>query len=419
MTAARLRPLPAALSLLIAACASVAPHGNGPETRPLRGSAISHEDIAVGHAKPGGTSNGTDDWAALRASFAMDDCDSDPAILSWARQYTRNTDRFESQMLEVLPRLAYVQSIAKQHGVPGEFVLLPWVESGFRPLLGQRSRPAGMWQIMPATASSIGLRVDGHYDGRLDVPAAADAVMSLLARYYEQLHDWRLVNYAFNAGEFSIQKMLQQYGPPPAEPAIPKWPVRRGTREHLVKLLAIACVIREPGRFGVTLPQLPSGQHLVAVTVPAPMPVSRVADQAGMDSNELSQLNAGLRDGIAGKPSTPYLLMPRNKAEQLNQALLQPQNPGDAPLSAFQQLDAAAADDAGDSSPAGRKQAAPLDDRPHSGKPARHTVSKGESLWSIARRYHVPASELARWNHLKGNTIKPGQRLAISPPNAR
>jgi LysM repeat protein len=42
-----------------------------------------------------------------------------------------------------------------------------------------------------------------------------------------------------------------------------------------------------------------------------------------------------------------------------------------------------------------------------------HTVKKGESLGSIAKKYHVSVSSIKKWNRLKSDTVRPGQRLAI------
>ena len=264
-----------------------------------------------------------DVWEQLRSSFAMSDCDADPSVQAWARRYTRNPRQFESQLREVLPQLSYVQQVASRYDVPGEFVLLPWIESRFQPVAGRRRRPAGMWQIMPVTAVAMGLRVNTHYDARLDVPAAADAVMRLLQQYHDVFKDWRLADYAFNAGEFSIRRLIAQHGVPADQPAIPTLPVRRVTREHLVKLLAMACVVREPDRFAITLPTLPPNQQLVKVKVMHSMALAQAADHAGMKVDLLMSLNAGFRGSMIDARDTPsYLLLPTEHARQFRDALL-------------------------------------------------------------------------------------------------
>jgi membrane-bound lytic murein transglycosylase D len=349
-------------------------------------------------------------WDQLRGSFAMADCDADPGISLWARRYTQNPQRFEDQIAAAAPRLAYVQQIAAKHNVPGEFALLPWIESQYRPVSNGKNMPAGMWQIMPATANALGIRVDKNFDGRMDVPAATDAIMSLLSRYHDDLGDWRMVDYAFNAGEFGMRRMIDQHGTPPVEPVIPRMPVKPVTREHLVKLLAIACVIRDPARFNVSLPTLPSEQRLVAVSIGNSMPIAHAADHAGMSQDELKDLNAGFRNGVVDSNASPYLLIPSNHVQQFQSALLADNNTGTQsvpgttslpPLSAA--LGAATDDDGGTTSSraAGRKT---------------HTVKSGESLWTIAKQYSVDIKQLQQWNHLQGAGVKPGQVLKISAP---
>ncbi|WP_345779522.1 LysM peptidoglycan-binding domain-containing protein [Dyella sedimenti] len=397
----RLRPLPLAMSMLLAACASApspkpqAPQVQAPVPEPVR-------DIATpvpGPAMPG--ENTANMWDQLRDSFAMADCDADPGIALWARRYTQNPQRFESQLAAAAPRLAYVQQIAARHHVAGEFALLPWVESQYRPIFSGKGMPAGMWQIMPTTANAMGIRVDKDFDGRLDVPAATDAIMALLGRYHDDLGDWRLVDYAFNAGEFGVKRMVDQHGTPPAEPVIPRMPVKPVTREHLVKLLAIACVIRDPGRFNVSLPELPSEQRLVTVSVGNAMPIAHAADHAGMSPDEMKNLNAAFRNGMVDPHASPYLLLPSNRVQQFRSALLAESSGGTQDMAGTATLP-----------PLGAALGAADGDTPG----RTHTVKSGESLWSIARRYSIGIKQLQQWNHLQGAGVKPGQVLKVSAP---
>ncbi|GJL53858.1 MAG: hypothetical protein NPIRA02_09900 [Nitrospirales bacterium] len=45
-----------------------------------------------------------------------------------------------------------------------------------------------------------------------------------------------------------------------------------------------------------------------------------------------------------------------------------------------------------------------------------HTVSQGETLFSISRQHGVSVNDLKAWNNLPGNLIKPGQKLIVSKP---
>lgn len=412
-----LRPLPLALSLLVAACAT-APV---PKAPPPRAEAPTAEvpDVAAAAPEAPAAPAATDVWERLRGSFAMTDCAADPAIDTWARRYTRSPKRFEAQMQRILPRLVYVQGIAARHGVPGEFALLPWVESHFKAVPPRKNRAAGMWQIMPGTARHMGLSMESGYDGRLDLPLATDKVMALLARYHEHFNDWRLVDYAYNAGRYGIARLVDRAGAPPAEPAVPTLPVRAGTRVHLVKLMAIACVVREPERFHVTLPTLDEDQQLVTVELNQRLSLDKAARQAGLPRDVLADLNAGYRNGIVDTRHGGRVLLPRRHADQLRTALLAQAVGGSdnlvASVSAKPELPDLGDDDAPATSKAEHIPAPPT--AADVSAPQTHVVRRGDTLSELAHRYEVEVAQLKRWNHLRGSAIRIGQKLTVSAPN--
>ena len=403
MTRTVLRPLLPALSVLLAACVST------PSQSP-RKPMIPKPAIPIAQASVQPIASPTvvvppvaNFWQQLRDSFAMSDCDADPAVLAWAERYTKNPDRFEDQLRQAMPQLAYVQEVATHYDVAGEFVLLPWIESGFQPVPGRRNRPAGMWQIMPLTASRMGLRVDGRFDARLDVDASANAVMKMLKQYHDKFDDWRMVDYAYNTGEFNITKLVAKFGTPPAEPVIPHLPVKSVTREHLTRLLAMACVVREPDRFHVSLPNISDEKHLVQVSISHSMPIAQAAGQAGVPVSTLKNLNAAFRGNTMDAGAVSYLMLPADHAQQFRDSLLQQPDggasTGQPPAAANNSDEERTAANASSASAVGRKT---------------HTVKSGESLWQIARHYSISTKKLQQWNHLHGLTLKPGQVLKVS-----
>ncbi|HUB92162.1 MAG TPA: LysM peptidoglycan-binding domain-containing protein [Dyella sp.] len=407
------RLLPVALTSLLAACATPPANKPAPSIPATVSPAPNPPPAAPSPAPPASSSpatpeeTGTDVWDKLRGSFAMADCDADPQILVWAHRYTQSPQRFEQQMTDALPQVIYVQQAAEKYGVAGEFVLLPWVESQYRPVPGHRNLPAGMWQLVQSTARVMGLPVDHSYDGRLDTSAATDGVMHMLRDYYDQLHDWRLVDYAFNRGENGVRRMVQQHGLPPDEPAIPKWPVPKVTREHLTKLLAISCVVRDPSRFHVELPTLPADQHLETVQIHHDMTLSAAADHAGMEADDLKRLNPALQTNFLSADAPGHLLMPHHNAELLRNAMQIANAQGMmASASPNTPLPAMYAD-----TPAQSIQ----DEAPRHSRT--HVVKSGESLWQIAHNYSISVNTLERLNHLHGKTLKPGQVLKLDPPN--
>jgi membrane-bound lytic murein transglycosylase D len=56
------------------------------------------------------------------------------------------------------------------------------------------------------------------------------------------------------------------------------------------------------------------------------------------------------------------------------------------------------------------------DEDSHNGSSKRkivHQVKRGEALGKIAQKYRVSQDDIKKWNHLRGNTIQSGQKLAI------
>ncbi len=72
-----------------------------------------------------------------------------------------------------------VDHILAENNLPKDIRYLPFVESSYNPAAYSRSGAAGMWQIMPATARSLGLELNAAFDERLDPEAATRAA----ARY--------------------------------------------------------------------------------------------------------------------------------------------------------------------------------------------------------------------------------------------
>jgi membrane-bound lytic murein transglycosylase D len=94
--------------------------------------------------------------------------------------------------------------------LPPELAWLAEVESGFNPRARSPVGAVGLYQLMPATARSLGLAV-APVDERLDPAKNAAAA----ARYLRQLHgrfkDWPLALAAYNCGEGRLQAALTKH----------------------------------------------------------------------------------------------------------------------------------------------------------------------------------------------------------------
>lgn len=352
-------------------------------------------------------------WASLVASFAMDDCPDSPLIRAREAMFTRSPARFEQLLQQSLPLMMYVHKELQAAGIPGEFAMLPMLESSYNSYEpSRRGDPAGMWQLMPRTAHMHGIVVDRHYDGRLDPVASTRVAVKMLAAFGERFGDWRLADMAYNAGPYAVLGALRG-DPDLGDSGIPDIPINNTTRNHLAKLMALACILREPERFRIELPKPSANDELATVVVPAGTRLATAADMAETTESVLRALNPGYLGASIPASSPRTLLLPAGAAQSLAAALTVNGSEAVAQVSTRERN---AAPNGNLPLPA---EPAPPQASPDSLAPAttahakRHRVRKGETLWSIAQRYHVSVDDLKRWNDLHGSVVHPGELLHI------
>jgi membrane-bound lytic murein transglycosylase D len=263
----------------------------------------------------------TSPWATLRSRFAMKSCDYRPQVLRWAKRYTASPRHFEAGWERAMPFLEIVVEELDRRNLPGEFAMLPYVESGYEPVASRGGQPAGMWQLDPDTAREEGLVITPDYDGRLDVAASTTAALSLIERYQKEFGDWRLADMAFNSGEYRVKKLLKgrdAHSMTAAE--LGKLAFNQITHDHLDRLLALSCIAADPDRFGVTLPEPSADDRLKTIILQSGMDVRLAARLAGVETAELKRYNAAYRRNRM-VPGMPYqLLMPASSVERFQAA---------------------------------------------------------------------------------------------------
>lgn len=376
----------------------------------------------------------------MRGRFALPGCDYRPQVTQWAQRYTIGPAYFAATWREAMPSLLLVLDELDHHDLPGEFALLPYVESHYRPLQTDGNRAAGIWQLMPATARAMGLRVDGDYDARLDPVESTRAALDLIERFNREFGDWRLVNMAFNAGEYRVKRLL---GDRPAASLTPQElasiKLSPTTHEHLDKLLALACIVREPERFGVDLPEPQPGDRLDRIELDAPIDLRVAARLAGIEPQQVRRLNAAHRSHRMATDVPPYLLLPSDRVGDFRLASAELPTPlwlqwRESRVSKPVRLDALA-ESAGIPAPAlARANGLRPDSElragsgillpgaetvpvPASERAPTHVVRSGDTLFAIARRYRLRLSELLRLNRLGADAVlRPGDRLRLGPP---
>lgn len=107
-----------------------------------------------------------------------------------------------------VPRL---KPIFAEEGLPPELVWLAEVESSFNPQARSPVGAKGLFQFMPATAESLGLRIAPE-DERTHPEKSARAAAQYLRTLYGRFGDWPLVLAAYNAGQGRVAGLTRRHG---------------------------------------------------------------------------------------------------------------------------------------------------------------------------------------------------------------
>jgi membrane-bound lytic murein transglycosylase D len=383
----------------------------------------------------------------------MPGCDYNPAVRRWARAYTQNPAQFAASISQAMPYLLVVLDEIERRELPGEFVFLPYIESTYTPVSSSGDRAAGIWQLMPDTARETGLPITPEYDGRLDIYASTQAALDLIERYQREFDDWRVVDLAYNAGEYGVKTLVRSGTVGNGADELARLRVNPGAHDHLAKLLAVACVASDPQRFNIKLPEPLTDDWLTHVTLAAPVDLNLIASIAGIDVAQLRRYNPGYTLGRMPANGPYGLLIPSAQKEAVETVLSLMPTPmwrewHDVALQQDEAVDViATAHDldadalasvnhvASDSVlPAGKHVLLPgrgdgplstIDNRRTTtaaratSAPSMHIVRSGESLWIIARSERVRIDDLLRWNGLqRTSTLHLGQRLRLAVPES-
>lgn len=349
-------------------------------TRNLGGlnSILSAPDIGTSDAvEPPYSLDANTVWADIRTGFQLDWRMEDPAIDTELKWY-RNNPAFLYRATERSSRyIHHVVSELQQRNMPTELALLPIVESAYDPFAYSRSGAAGMWQFLPGTGTAYGLKRTWWYDGRKDVVASTDAALTYLQRLHDMFNgDWLLAVAAYNYGEGSIQRAVDENKRLGKPTDFWSLKLRDETRTYVPRLLALAKIVNAPHNYGINLYAVPDRAYFATVDTGGQLELAKAAELANVDSQEIYLLNPGLAHWATDPQGPQRLLVPVATADRFRQQLAQ----------------------------------LPMSER---GIVKRYEVAKGDTLASISRKFGVDPGSIRNTNRLGDGLLHPGQSLLI------
>lgn len=250
------------------------------------------------------TRNGLDIYREFRAGLATRHCPGN-ASARWSEHFAAVPRRLASGSDDALPLFGYVVDELRRAGLPTEYALIPFVESGYQPGARSPGGPAGLWQMIALTARNHEVHISKGYDGRLSPVESTRAAV----RYLKTLHgmfagDWRLAAMAYNAGEYRVLGSLRaarqtaRNARPEALPGLSDI-----THAYVRKLQAISCLMARADDQQQWLSALDRPVlRLEAVSLPDGIADLRGwAEQTQQDHAQLRRLNPVFGSGRVAK----------------------------------------------------------------------------------------------------------------------
>jgi membrane-bound lytic murein transglycosylase D len=283
-----------------------------------------------------------------------------------------------------------------QYDVPLEMKYLAIVESALRPKVKSRVGATGLWQFMYGTGKQFDLKVSSYVDERQDPVKATVAACKYLSQLYKIFGDWDLALAAYNSGPGNVTKAIKRSGG-----FTNYWNIRpylpRETAGYVPAFYATMYVFEyaEAHNIYAEIPEFFNFQT-DTIRVKRTVSLDQISEKINLDTETLAKLN----------PSYKLEIIPFIKDRKY--ALRLPSSKMVEFLDKEKEIyTLAAQDDA--------KREKPLPKYFEMDKRIRYKVKSGDFLGKIANKYGVRVSDLKRWNRLKNNRLKIGQRLYIYP----
>lgn len=336
------------------------------------------------------------------------------------------------------------------YGLPLELKYLPVIESALEPKAKSPAGAVGLWQFMLATGKRYDLKVNSLIDERQDPYKSSWAAARYLRDLYKIYRDWNLVIAAYNCGPTNVNKAIHR-----ADGVRDYWTIYpylpSETRGYVPAFIAANYIMNYYCEHNICPMKTKIPITTDTVTIMRDLHMQQVAELCNVDVEAIQALNPQYRTQLIPGSSGPMTL--RLPTETLNMfidlkdsvynyrvdELLTRRSCVEVDdrldnRSVASKRRAARQQSASESSSSSRRSASKSSSRKSSRSSssksssrssrssrkskkekssASATVRKGDTLIEIAQRNGTTVEKLRKKNKIKGNMIKPGQKLKV------
>lgn len=283
-----------------------------------------------------------------------------------------------------------------KNDIPLEIKYLAIVESTLNPRARSRVGATGLWQFMFATGKMLDLDVSSYVDERMDPQKSTEAAAKYLASLYKSFGDWDMVLASYNSGPGNVSKAIRRSGG-----SENYWELRRflprETAGYVPAFLATLYLFEYADEHDFQ-PQKPDVVFFETDTIHVKkmLTFDQISKVTGVEKEMLQFLNPSYKLDII-----PFV-------EDENYALRLPTTVSGAFVNNEAEIYEYASEDLKENK-GNFPEYVEAEDR------IRYKVKSGDYLGKIASRYGVGISQIKNWNNLRTNNLRIGQFLTIYP----
>ena len=309
-------------------------------------------------------------------SFVNEEMLARPEVEKFRRQYLN--EKWLKHLYNVLESAMeyrlFVRKSVQDKNLPEILEYLPVVESNYKTSAKSKSGEIGMWQFMANSVYPF-LILDDFVDERLDPWKSTEAALKKLTENYNYFNDWLIAIAAYNYGVGAMNKILRKAEKKDFWYLVDKKLLPQQTADYVPKLIAIADLAINSEYYQIDLPNHNEEYEMLInekngdfdyIIVEKAYSLKQLASEMRMDYETLKKLNPSFVRGMTYPVKKSEIRLPLGMKKSAEDAIA---------------------------------KLIPID------FPFKYTVEKGDSLWSISRKYKVSIQSICDLNDIRENDI--------------
>ena len=312
----------------------------------------------------------------ISLSFVTEEMLARPEVEKFRRQYLN--EKWLKHLYNVLESAMeyrlFVRKSVQDKNLPEILEYLPVVESNYKTSAKSKSGAIGMWQFMANSVYPF-LVLDDFVDERLDPWKSTEAALKKLTENYNYFNDWLIAIAAYNCGVGAMNKILRKAEKKDFWYLVDKKLLPQQTADYVPKLIAIADLAINSEYYQIDLPNHNEEYEMLInekngdfdyIIVEKAYSLKQLASEMRMDYETLKKLNPSFVRGMTYPVKKSEIRLPLGMKKSAEDAIA---------------------------------KLIPID------FPFKYTVEKGDSLWSISRKYKVSIQSICDLNDIRENDI--------------